>query len=64
MIESLLKHQLLSVNETDQLRVKMVNDLTLLVLFFVFWLVVCVLFLVIYSLEQEHELDRNKALKD
>ena len=61
MIESLLKHQLLSVNETDQLRVKMVNDLTLLILVFIFWLVVCVLLLVIYSLEQVHELNRQKV---
>ena len=61
---SLLKHLVGFCKWKRSVVFKMLNDLTVLAIFFVFWLVVCVLFLVIYSLEQEHEANRKKSLKD
>ena len=46
---------------------KMLNDLTVMAIFLVFWAIVCVLFLIVYSLDQEHDArckNCNKSLKD
>ena len=43
------------------------NDLIVLVIFFLLFgelSLACVIFLAIYSLEQEHDANRNKSLKD
>ena len=46
---------------------KMLTDLTVMVIFLVFWAIVCVLFYIVYSLDQDHEKAlkaHDKALKD
>ena len=43
------------------------NDLTVLVIFFLLfgeWSLACVVFLAIYSLEQEHDAKRDKSFED
>ena len=45
----------------------MLTDVTVMVIFLVFWAIVCLLFWIVYSLEQDHEArckDCKKSLKE